>query len=101
MVKTDNSNTSISIGDLVKVTLPGERPWVIITEIISNEVMRGKIDNRVAGDYTAEEFHHLLNNLMGRDAYFDGEDKRTHAFKCGQELLFVKTSRGWVPKTIH
>jgi len=88
-------------GEFVKVLLPGESPWVEVIENLDENSFRGRIDNKIAGDYTPKEFSSIINHLMDTDYQFDGKDRRLHNFKYNQEIIFQRKSDGWKPQTEH
>lgn len=74
--------------DLMKIWLPGESPWAEVLAENEDGSRTVRIDNKVAGDYTAREFSERLAALFG-DRKPDPRDLRLHTFKCNQ-IVTVK-----------
>ena len=96
-MQADNSNRKI---EHVKMRLKGESPWGIV---VSNDgdFRKVKIDNKVAGDYSAVEFNRLLLSIFGDEdksaALVDVKDNRPHLHKCGDVLLCRELDGQCVP----
>lgn len=69
----------------VKIWLPGEAPWGEVLEH-GDGTIKVRISNKVAGDYSAEEWQRMLDGLFDMDRKWDGTDRRLHTFKQGDEI---------------
>ena len=96
-MKADNDNEGI---ECVKMRLKGESPWGIVISK-RDDVWHVKIDNEVAGDYSAVEFNRLLLSIFGDEdkssTLVPVEDNRPHTHKFGDILPCKKLDGQWIP----
>jgi hypothetical protein len=73
------------MAEMMKIWLPGETPWAEVLSANPDGSRTVRIDNKVAGDYSADEFRQMLAKMFGRDADpRDKHDYRKHAYKFNE-----------------
>ena len=81
-------------GDCVKVRLPGETPWVEITEVAPDR-MKGRITNKLYRQFS----EHEKAQFLAREGFSPSPLPELHEYSQNDELWFVKDEHGeWVPE---
>lgn len=83
--------------DYMKVHLPGESLWAKVTRWLPDGSFIGEIDNEPVG--SADEARRLAVTKQ----FFPDETEpvpKTHDFKQGEAVCFVRHGGVWVPKEI-
>lgn len=90
--------------EYVKILLPGETPWAeVVYGRPDDPSLKVSISNYVAGNYSPQEWHELIDAVSHRDIAghkpepWDGRDKRPHQYKMGDVVLVARTEYGLEP----
>jgi hypothetical protein len=79
----------IEVGGFVKVLLPGERPWVEVTEI-GEGAFKGRISNRLITDMPDDERDKMASEWFEGVAILDP----LHDYHQGDEIWFTDAGDG-------
>jgi hypothetical protein len=80
------------VGEIVKVSLPGETPWVVVVAIEADGTWHGRISN-VTVAQRSDEDRLLIAQRFGSDKLVPS----LHGWKHGDVVCFGRTDRGWEP----
>ena len=92
-----DASYEITVGSLVKVWVPGETPWAEVVKVKDNGFI-GRIDNKLAGDYTPQEWHAMNWRMFDYDPEDWPEEAeplpQLHNYKYNDKVHFVKHRDG-------
>ena len=55
-----------NVGEYIKVSLPGETPWALVTEPIREDAVRARIDNHLVSDLHDFEYGQVVRLVYQR-----------------------------------
>lgn len=78
----------------MKIWLPGESPWAEVIHDLGDDRYVARIDNKVAGDYSATEFSEMLAAVFGNGSKPSPRDERKHRWRFN-DLLVVERDKSF------
>lgn len=90
--------------EFMKIWLPGESPWAEVLSHNPDGSRTVRIDNKVAGDYTTDEWRDVVYRLGGqRVDPRDKKDYRGHSHRFNDVVTVAYADNVWgvVPTVTH
>jgi len=83
---------TVAVGDLIKVLLPGERPWAEVLTVYPNGQIAARIDNKLFHEYSDDQRRDWEQGSFGEG----GSIPKLHDFKCDDVVVFeFDAEEGW------
>ena len=77
----------MTVGEHVKLHLPGEAPWGIVIAVLAENRIMARINNKLLREYTADEQMEWLSKQFGTAC---GPLDESHGYKYGDVATFIK-----------